>query len=238
MRGFHTPGRDGRGGPIYPAREDTELLEHFALGARGLRVLEIGTGNGQVAETAARAGAQVVATDLNPAALRGLQARARSERLPIEVVRTDLAQGLRRFDRILANPPYLPTAPSDRDPDRWVNFALDGGPDGCTTFGRIVAQLDEHLRPGGSAYLLESSLQDPQRKEELRAGWVRAGGTFRTVAERPVGEETLSIGEWRSSEVGRPDARGQVGAAKGDLRSGGEPAGSEAAQRTTAVRNR
>ncbi|EQD56766.1 methyltransferase, partial [mine drainage metagenome] len=74
-------------------------------------------------------------------ALGRLRRSAKAEHLDLETVRTDLARGLGRFDRILANPPYLPTRTEDRDPDPWQNLALDGGPDGTSTTERILAQL-------------------------------------------------------------------------------------------------
>jgi release factor glutamine methyltransferase len=185
---------------VYPPREDTRLLARFAEGTRGLTVLEIGTGNGLVAETAARAGARVVATDLNRTALQGLRARGNGL---LAAVRTDLAAGLRRFDRILANPPYLPTPPGARDPDPWANLALDGGPDGCVVHDRIVRTLAEHLVPGGRAYLLESSRQSMTRRIELREFWRSLGGSVRRVADEPLPGEVLEIWEWGAPDLGK-----------------------------------
>lgn len=196
MRTHRTERPDGRPPSIYPAREDTELLLRFAAGHAGRRVLEIGTGSGRVAERAARDGARVVATDLNPEALRSLRARARAERFPLETVRTDLAEGLGRFDVVLANPPYLPTPPAARDPDPWTNLALDGGPDGCALWARLLATLPDHLAPGGTAFVLESSLQDGPRRQRVREAWRAAGGRSRRVAARSLEGETLEIWAW------------------------------------------
>jgi release factor glutamine methyltransferase len=186
-------------GSVYPPREDTRLLARFAEGTGGLTVLEIGTGNGLVAETALRAGARVVATDLNPAALTALRSRWASTGAIGALVRTDLAAGLRRFDRVLCNPPYLPTSPAARDPDPWTNLALDGGPDGCTVLARILRGLPEHLAPGGRAFLLESSRQSMARRTELRDAWARSHGTVRRVAEAPLSGEVLEVWEWSGS---------------------------------------
>lgn len=183
---------------MYPVREDSRLLARFAQRCRGLRVLEICCGRGLASLQAARAHALgVVATDLNPAALSSLRRRARSERLPVEVVRTDLARGVRRFHRILANPPYLPTLPKDRDPDPWENLALDGGRDGCAVTARILRDLSAHLLPGGTAFLVVSSRQSPGRMGRLRANWRKSGGTVRTVVKERWGEELLSVWELR-----------------------------------------
>lgn len=178
---------------VYPPREDTQLLAGFADAPAGERVLEIGCGSGILAVRAARRGARVVATDLNPTALRLLGERARSEHLKVDVVRTDLARGLGRFDRILANPPYLRVRAGEEDPDRWHDLALNGGPDGCRTLSRLVAQLPEHLAPGGAAFVLISSVQDPARLAAILSRWTRGGGSGERVARRPLEGEVLEV---------------------------------------------
>ncbi len=178
---------------VYPAREDSQLLVPFARVPRGTSLLEIGAGSGIAALTAARCGARVVATDLNPHALQRLRRASTTEGLDLETVRTDLARGLGRFDRILANPPYLPTRLGERDPDRWHNLALDGGPEGTTTTDRIVEQLSEHLAPDASAYLVGSSLQDPRAMQRIVDRWCARGGREEVVASRRIVGERLEV---------------------------------------------
>lgn len=200
---------------VYPTREDTELLIPFARRAAGLSVVEIGVGSGAVALAAARAGARVVGTDRNPHALRVTRARARSAGVALDLVRTDLAHGLGPFDRLLANPPYLPTRPRDRDPDRWHHLALDGGPDGWRVAARIVRSLPRWLAPHGRAYLVVSSLQDARRGARLRAAWSRRGGTVRVVAERVLPGERLWVWEFaRDGDPVRGGARRTRGSAR------------------------
>jgi release factor glutamine methyltransferase len=197
-----SPGQEGRRGEalqpsttrsVYPPREDTYLLLPFAEVSAGSSFLEVGAGEGLAALVAARRGARVVATDLNPHALRQLRSTARGRGLDLEVVRTDLARGLGRFERVVANPPYLPTEPSERDPDRWQNLALDGGPDGCTLTARLVAELDEHLTPDGRAFVLASSRQSRARLDEIWEAWRSRGGTVDLVSQRELEGERLEV---------------------------------------------
>lgn len=187
---------------VYPPREDSLLLLPFARVPAKSSLLEVGAGTGLAALHAARGGARVVATDLNPYALSRLRERARAERLEIGVVRTDLASGLGRFDRILANPPYLPTRPDERDRDRWHNLALDGGPDGATVTARLVASLPEHLTATGSGFVLVSSLQSPARLAVIRDEWVRTGGRVEVVAVRALEGERLEVWRFAGGEAG------------------------------------
>jgi release factor glutamine methyltransferase len=186
---------DGGALPVYPPRADSFLLLPFARVAAGSSFLEVGTGAGEIALAAARRGARVVATDLNPHALRQLRERARGERLRVDVVRTDLARGLGRFDRVVFNPPYLPTRPEERDPDRWHNLALDGGSDGTDPSARWIDELGEHLTGAGEGYLLVSTVQPAVGRASLARRWGALGGTLEVVARQPLEGERLEV--WR-----------------------------------------
>lgn len=217
----HTNGSARARDPVYPPREDTLLLLPFAHARRGERVLEIGCGEGAAALAAALRGARVVATDLNPFALRAVRMRARELGVAVATVRTDLARGLGRFDRILANPPYLPTRPTERDPDHWENLALDGGPSGSRVTARILRSLPAHLAARGVAYLLLSSAQSASSRAALARSWTRLGGERRVVAERRLEGETLWV--WELRRPGRSLTRGSRRGAGPRRRSGDRP---------------
>lgn len=234
MHRIRTPaerrGSRGETPSVYPPREDSFLLLPFAAVAPGTRVLEVGAGSGIAAIAAGRAGARVVATDRNPRALARLREAARSEGLDLDCVRTDLARGLGRFDRVLANPPYLPTQPEERDPDPWTSLALDGGPDGCRVLARLFHDLPDHLAPRGEAYVVVSTVQDASALVGLADAWRAAGGRRSVVASRSLEGERLDV--WRldvADRIGRAPTRRANGGAR---RSRGPRGGTSPRPRT------
>jgi release factor glutamine methyltransferase len=141
---------------VYPPAEDTYLLLKAALAEAGPEdlVLEIGCGSGILAEELSSRVQRLIATDINPHALRATRSRA----VKVDLVRADLFRGIgERFDLVLFNPPYLPFRPEERS-GNWIDRALDGGESGRETVDRFLQELEEHLRPGGRALLLISSL--------------------------------------------------------------------------------
>jgi release factor glutamine methyltransferase len=184
---------------VYPPGADTFLLiSALRELAMPCQVLEIGCGSGAVSMELARRGATVVATDLNPEALRYVQRSAARDHLAIGLVRTDLAAGLGRFDVIVANPPYLSTPIGFRDPDPWVRRAVDGGPDGCDVLDRIVESLPDHLTPRATAYLVVSSVQSRVRREQIWSRWRDRGGSIGTVEHQSLEGESLDVLRFRA----------------------------------------
>jgi HemK-related putative methylase len=124
---------------------------------RGARVLDLGTGSGINALFAARLGARVVATDLNPEAVRCARINALAHHLEplIETLVGDLfeAVGEEKFDVILFNPPYYRGRPRDLADLAWRS------PD---TFDRFMGELCLHLSDGGRALVVLSSDGDIQ----------------------------------------------------------------------------
>ena len=102
-----------------------------------------------------------------------------------------------RFDIIVSNPPYVPTAriarlsPEVRQEPR---EALDGGPDGLAVLRRIVAGAPRRLNPGGLLALEMDPAQTP-----VVAGWLDRKGfsDVRTVKDLQ-GRKRIVSGRWTS----------------------------------------
>jgi release factor glutamine methyltransferase len=172
---------------VFRPRSDTWLLAGLLREQRlphSAAVLDLCTGTGALAVTAALAGARrveavdvsrraVMATRLN-AALNGVRVRAR---------RGDLFAAVdgRRFDAIVSNPPYLP-ATEESGPPRGRARWWDGGPDGRAVLDRIIAGAADHLHPGGILLLVHSSVCGEQQTLD---GLAAVGLAAEVVARRP-----------------------------------------------------
>jgi release factor glutamine methyltransferase len=171
---------------VYQPAEDTYLLleaaQSEAKPADG--VLEVGCGSGFISQELGPKVAHLLATDINPHAVRAARARG------IEVIRADLFRGIKgKFDLILFNAPYLPTEPEERT-GQWIDYALDGGKNGRQTVDRFIEDLAVHLRPGGRALLLISSLTG---LTEVRRTAKAAGLTAEVVADEGCFFERLYV---------------------------------------------
>ena len=183
-------------------RPDSETLieaaiEHFT-GRAPATILDLGIGPGTLllAALAEWPEAEGLGVDASPAALDF--ARGNAERLGMvgraEFRVGDWAAGIdRRFDLILANPPYiatdevLPPQVKDHEPPA----ALFAGPDGLDDYRIIATQLPRLIAPGGVACIEIGSTQAQAVTALLRAqglsGAIRRdlGGRDRCVVVTP-----------------------------------------------------
>lgn len=124
------------------------------------RVLDLCCGSGALGLVAARVfpRAEVDLVDVDAAALAVAKENAAAAGAPvasrIRVIASDIFAELRgrRYDLVLCNPPYVPTAELDAAPPEFHHEprrGLHGGPDGLAVWRRIVPRLDAHLCPGG-----------------------------------------------------------------------------------------
>jgi release factor glutamine methyltransferase len=151
----------------------------------GSRVLDLCTGSGALAIAAARAGAQsVTAVDVSRRSVATARLNAALNGARIRALRGDLLQPVEggRFDVIVSNPPYVPSV-EDALPRRGERRAWDAGRDGRTLLDRIAREAPAHLEPGGTLWLVHSSVCDTGRTLDSLA----AAGLEASVAETARG---------------------------------------------------
>jgi release factor glutamine methyltransferase len=146
---------------VYRAQSDTALLaEVLRDRVRGRHVLVVGAGTGALAIAAARAGAaSVTAVDLSRRSAATTWLNSRLHRVPVAVRCGDLLAPVRgrRFDVVVANPPYVPAA--TRDPARYrMARCWDGGHDGRLLLDRLCAGLPDVLTDDGTALIVHSEV--------------------------------------------------------------------------------
>lgn len=155
---------------------DTWLLADAmrAEGLPGRSVLDLCTGTGALAVSAALGGASsVTAVDLTAVAARCARLNAKLNGAKVRVCRGDLLAPLEgeKFDMIVSNPPYIP-AETDELPQRGLTVALDAGLDGRALLDRICLEAPAHLRADGVMLLVHSSVCGI---EQTRTTLARAG---------------------------------------------------------------
>jgi release factor glutamine methyltransferase len=163
MRLLRIPGVYG------PCRDSELLAEAIPDWVRpGDRVIDPFTGSGILALTTARAGAsEVWAVDVSRRAVAAARINARLNGLGVLARRGNLFEpaGSRRFDLVVANPPYVPSI-SDA-PGRGPARAWEAGPDGRMYLDRLLRALPGRLRQGGRVMIVQSSLCGVDRTCEM-----------------------------------------------------------------------
>lgn len=193
--GVHVPALGARVHPhhgVYaPIRG--EYVELVAAAAAewppaGKLAFDVGTGTGVLAFVLARAGARVVATDVEPRAVAC--ARENAARLGladrVEVVEADLFPP-GRADLVVSNPPWLPDAA--RTPLERAVYDPGGA-----FLQRLVLGLPDRLAPGGEAWIVISDLAE-------RLG-LRPAGHVEALARRAG----LRVADVRSRRPSHPRA--------------------------------
>ncbi|MHB8095596.1 MAG: peptide chain release factor N(5)-glutamine methyltransferase [Candidatus Aminicenantales bacterium] len=168
-------------------RPETELLVEKTIdlaGRGGERILDMGTGSGNIAVALASElpRAVITAADVSPKALRTAAANARTLGCArIRFVRSDLFSSFRkgkdRYDIIVSNPPYigreewagLSRDVRDHEPKR----ALVGGKKGLEFIGRLVRQAPSFLKPGGFLVFEIGAGQIESVRSLFGKGWER-----------------------------------------------------------------
>ncbi len=143
-------------------------------GVKVRRAADVGTGSGCLAILLARQfpAATVDAVDVSADALAVARINIRAHRLARRVRprRGDVFAGVpaARYDLILSNPPYEPSALCDRLPaefKREPRLALDGGRDGLDIIRRLLAQARARLAPQGLLLIEAGGLRRAMTRE-------------------------------------------------------------------------
>ncbi|SFA94027.1 release factor glutamine methyltransferase [Amycolatopsis marina] len=148
---------------VYRPQADTWLLTRALREAHvgpGAHVLDLCTGTGAVAVSAARLGARrVSAVDTSRRAVWSARCNARLRGLPVRAQRRDVLAkpALGGFDVVLANPPYVPRRPGGGSGSRSAR-AWDAGPDGRRFVDLLCGAAPALLAKGGTMLMVHSSL--------------------------------------------------------------------------------
>jgi release factor glutamine methyltransferase len=169
-------------------------LPEAAPPAAGGRALDLGTGSGVGAVFAARRGWRVVATDVNPRAVRCARVNALVHGLEgrVEVREGDLFAPVagERFDLVLFNPPYFRGAPRDRLDRAWRSRDVPE---------RFAAGLGTALAPGGRALVV---LSTDGEGDALLAALAGRGLRAAPAARRAFANEVVTV--WAVTGGGEP----------------------------------
>jgi release factor glutamine methyltransferase len=163
-------------------RPETEGIIDLALSlVRTGTALDLGTGTGCLALALADEGDfSVTAVDRSEQALSLAAENVAATGLDVELLRSDLFSAVqgRRFDLIVANPPYLTEAEYaalDSSVKSWEpQEALVSGPNGLELIRRILAEAPGVLAPGGWLVMeLDSARSDATMRIAHGLGWER-----------------------------------------------------------------
>ncbi|HEX2684591.1 MAG TPA: methyltransferase [Ferruginibacter sp.] len=115
-----------------------QYISNMPLNAK--HFLELGCGSGLISLVAAKNGAIVTASDINPLAIDSLKNNSRQNKIKLEIIGSDLFENLTgKYDVIAINPPYY-----KQDPVTYGDHAWFCGSHG-EYFSRLFASLDKHI---------------------------------------------------------------------------------------------
>jgi release factor glutamine methyltransferase len=187
-------------------RPETEIVVERALAAieriGAPSLVDVGTGSGAIALALAdeRPDARVTATDVSPDALALARENAERLGLAVELVRTELLDGLAGpFDLVVSNPPYVAedelgaVEPEVREWEPRL-AVVDAG-----QTERLVLAAREVLAPGGAIVLETHEAKAAEVAAALRA----AGYDRATITRDLAGRERVVEAWWGPTQSRR-----------------------------------
>ena len=142
-------------------RPETEILAKLTAEiSENKKVLDLCTGSGAIAVAVKKLcpAADVTASDVSEKALEIASYNASLNDAEVKFVLSDVfANVVEKYDVIVSNPPYIPTADIEKLDKEVKDFepkiALDGGADGLEFYREIAKGVKEHLTDGGTLLL-------------------------------------------------------------------------------------
>ncbi len=130
----------------------SNILLRFALRQEltGRSLLELGAGSGMLALAAARAGAEVTATDINRAAVESILESIDANQLEMSVLESDVFDNIpaTHFDYIFINPPYYARpAKNNREMAFFCGEDFD-------FFKKLFAQLPDYIHQRSKVFMI------------------------------------------------------------------------------------
>jgi len=156
-------------------------------------VLDVGTGCGILAVLAAKKAKKVVATDINPFAIRCAKRNIRLNNVDdkVEIREGNLFQPIlenEKFTLILFNAPYLPSETWEQN--EWLNQAWAGGLNGRRIIDAFIEQAPKHLTGDGKILLVQSSLSNIDKTIQ---SFRQKGLEAKVVAEKKMFFESIVL---------------------------------------------
>ncbi|MFE6858465.1 methyltransferase [Nocardia sp. NPDC057668] len=156
-------------------------------------VLDLGTGCGVQAMHATTYGQRVTGTDVNKRALWLAEATARLNDLDVELLEGSWFEPVagRRFDRVVANPPFVVGPARIEHTYRDSGLALDGASE------LVISSVPELLAPGGTAAMLSAWVHVTGQDWRTRvSSWLPDHGIEAWVVQRDIADPDLYVGTW------------------------------------------
>jgi release factor glutamine methyltransferase len=159
---------------IYQPAEDSYMLQKYVKKLAFGRVLDIGTGSGIQAKTAAESIniKNVIAVDVQEDVVKSFNEELKQNKTNIlrakklKVKRSDLFSNVEnKFDTIIFNPPYLPQDYISKKPID--DITIYGGKKGWEVLERFFSELGNYLSSNGVALILFSSLTNKEKVDQF-----------------------------------------------------------------------
>jgi release factor glutamine methyltransferase len=164
---------------VYQPREDSFLLIKALNIKPKEKILEIGTGSGIIAIHCAKAKADVIAVDINSEAITCVKLNSVLNKVKLKVLNSDLFSNVSgKYDKIIFNPPYLP---SDKK-DKFYDISYSGGKTGLEVTNKFLKDAPKYLNKGGEIYFILTS---------LATGKVIL--PYDITAKKKIGKETIFV---------------------------------------------